>query len=287
MTTVSASGLSEILVATDFTDTSDKALAYAKAIAKTFDSELLLVHVADPIAHIAVPEAAWADDSTRIQCEIEATQNAGEVLRAEGLKASALCEFGGIAQEVAQAAQQERAKLIVTGTNCRRGLNRLLFGSEAENILNASRIPVLIIGPKATVPPEGKITFRFMLGAVVLDKHGADIADFAKHFADEHGAKLQMVSFPAYEVAQEVDGYWAFKEELKRLEPASFAKSISPIVLSEPPVESLVELAIAREADLIIFDQRGSFLSPHLHRGLLSDVLATAPCPVLTLPKID
>jgi nucleotide-binding universal stress UspA family protein len=281
-----ATKFSEILIATDFSDASDSALGYAKAWAKAFNAELLLVHVAEPVAHIAVPEGGWADDGTRIECELETTESAGAALRAEGIKAKNLCAFGGVASEIVHTAEREHADLIVTGTHCRKGLNRLLFGSEAESILKASRVPVLIVGPKAVYAPTGKFVFRFIACATTLDEHGADVALYAKQLADEQGAKFQVVSFPFYESSQEVDGYWEFKSHLQYVVSEEAAKKISPVVLSEPPAESLAELAAAREADLIVFDQRGRFLNPHLGGCQLTDVLAVAPCPVLAIPFV-
>jgi nucleotide-binding universal stress UspA family protein len=286
-TFASASTFSEILIATDFSDASDNALGYAKALARAFNSELLLVHVVDPLEHITVPEAAWADDSARIQCELETTQSAGAALRAEGLRVKDLCVFGGVANEVTHAGETQHADLIVTGTHCRKGVNRLLFGSEAESILKTSRVPVLIVGPKAALAPADKFVFRFIACAVTLDEHGADIASFAKHFADEHNAKLQVVSFPFYEPTQETDGYWTFKTRLQNLVTEEAVKKISPLVLSEPPSDALVELAIARDADLIVFDHHGKFLNSHLGGCLLTDVLATAPCPILAIPNVE
>jgi nucleotide-binding universal stress UspA family protein len=104
--------------------------------------------------------------------------------------------------------------------------------------------------------------------------------------ADEQGAKFQVLSLPFYESSQEVDGYRAFKSHLGKLVSEEAAKELSPVVLSEPPSESLAELAVAREADLIVFDQRGRFLNPHLGGCQLTDVLAMAPCPVLAIPFV-
>lgn len=278
---------SEILIATDLSDTSDNALGYAKAMARAFDSELLLVHVTDPIAHVTVPEGAWADDSARIEWEMEATRNAGTALRAEGLKAKDLCLFGAVASEVAEAAKQQHADLIVTGTHSRKGVNRLLFGSEAESILKASPLPVLIVGPKASLAPAGKFAFRLLVCAVHLDEHGADVALFARDFANERAAKFQLVALPFYDALQEAGGYWAFKDRLHDRVPEESAAKLSPVVLSEPPDENLVELAIARNADLIIFDQRRGLITPHLHGGILADIVATAPCPVLAIPSLN
>jgi nucleotide-binding universal stress UspA family protein len=128
--------------------------------------------------------------------------------------------------------------------------------------------------------------FHFITCAVTLNEHGADVALFAKHLADEQGAHFQVVALPFYESSQEVDGCWAFKTRLQNVAPEKAGKQISPVVLSHPPSESLVELAIARDSDLIVFDQRGKFLTPHLGGCLLTDVLATAPCPVLAIPYV-
>jgi nucleotide-binding universal stress UspA family protein len=283
--TASAIRFSEVLIATDFSNVSDTALAYAKALARTFESELLLVHVADPIAHIVVPEAAWTDESARIAAEIETTHSAGASLRSEGFKAKELCKFGDVAGEIAQVAGKRHVDLIVTGTHCRKGLNRLIFGSDAESVLRSARVPVLVVGPKAKPAPTGKWPFQSVLCAVQLDEHGAEVALYSRQFANEQGSLTQTVCLPFYDECQEAQGYLDFKKRLGELLPANEAARISPVVLPEPPGECLTEVATARDADLLIFDQRSRLLGwPHLKSGLLADVLTTAPCPVLAMP---
>jgi nucleotide-binding universal stress UspA family protein len=288
MTTTAAPAIkfSEILIATDFSDASGNALAYAKGMALNFDSRLLLVHVTAPVAHVAIPEGGWADDdSARIEFELEATQTAGAALRSEGFKANQLCAFGGVASEITQAAAEHHADLIVTGTHCRKGLNRLIFGSDAESILRATNLPVLIVGPKAKAAPVGKWSLRVVLCVVNLDEHGADVALYCRQFAEEQGSKTQTVCLPFYDACQQAEGYGNFKKRLREILPADAADKLSPAVLPEPPQETLMETAIARNADLVIFDQRSRLLGwPHLRSGLLADLLTTAPCPVLAIP---
>ena len=48
-----------ILVPTDFSDVSKRALEYAKTLAKQGNSELLLAHVSPAANLISTPEAAW------------------------------------------------------------------------------------------------------------------------------------------------------------------------------------------------------------------------------------
>ena len=175
--------------------------------------------------------------------------------------------------------------MIVTGTHCRKGLNRLIFGSNAESILRATNLPVLIVGPKAKAAPAGKWPFSFVLCAVNLDDHGADVALYSRQFAEEQAARTETVCLPFYDALQEAEGYGKFKKRLREILSADEAEKVSPAVLPEPPNETLTETAIARNADLVIFDQRSKLLGwPHLRSGLLADLLTTAPCPVLAIP---
>lgn len=277
---------SKILIATDFTDASDNGLAYAKSLARTFDSELLLVHVADPIAYIYIPEGGWVDDSTRIKRELETTKSVGVALRSEGFRAKEACAFGGVAHEITEICREQQADLIVTGTHGRHGLNRLLFGSEAENIVRVSTVPILIAGPRATPMGRPKWQPQCIVCVVRLDGRGAEVAALARQFADEQRAKLQTVCMPFYDVREEMDGWWKFKKRSKELLSPGEAENAFPVVLSEPADESLVDLAIARNADLLIFDQRSRLLElPRLAGGFLPRLLAFAPCPVLAMPS--
>jgi nucleotide-binding universal stress UspA family protein len=277
---------SKILVATDFTDASASGLAYAKSLARAFDSELLLVHVADPMTHISIPEGGWVDDSERIESEVEATESVGAALRSEGFKAKEACAFGGVAQEIAEVCRKQQADLIVTGTHGRHGLNRVLFGSEAENIARISPIPILVVGPKTT--PMGKPRWQpqCIVSVVRLDRRGAEIAALALQFADQQKAKLQTVCMPFYDAQDEAEGFRKFKDRSKELLSPVEAENAYPSVLPEPAEESLVDLAIARNADLLIFDQRSRLLGlTRWSGGFLPRLLALAPCPVLVMPS--
>ncbi len=66
-----------ILVPTDFSETSQRALEYAKAIAKQDNSQLLLVHVSPPMNLITPPEAAWVDVAELESAEEERLEQSG------------------------------------------------------------------------------------------------------------------------------------------------------------------------------------------------------------------
>jgi nucleotide-binding universal stress UspA family protein len=52
---------------------------------------------------------------------------------------------GPVADVVVREAGRQRADLVVIGTHGRRGVRRLVLGSDAEQVVRASRVPVLLV----------------------------------------------------------------------------------------------------------------------------------------------
>ena len=75
-----------ILVPTDFSDASEHALEYAKAIAREYQSKLFLVHIHQAINPAAPPEAVWVDSESIQETLQEELEQAAAALRSEGLK---------------------------------------------------------------------------------------------------------------------------------------------------------------------------------------------------------
>jgi nucleotide-binding universal stress UspA family protein len=138
-----------LLVPTDFSDVSERAVEYAKSIAKQYGSQFLLTHVSQPINPIAPPEAMWIDEQA-IQQQIEdRLEQRGAELRSEGVQARTISATGLVDAELLSTASKEKVDLIVLGTQALTGLDRLLFGSDAEALLRRANCPVMVIGPKA------------------------------------------------------------------------------------------------------------------------------------------
>jgi nucleotide-binding universal stress UspA family protein len=92
--TVPSTTFSKVLLASDFSEQSDRALTYAKSIIRDSGGELLLVHVAQLAPVLALENGAWVDDPLRIRAEEQAIEETAAALRAEGLRIKALCPFG-------------------------------------------------------------------------------------------------------------------------------------------------------------------------------------------------
>ena len=143
--------LRTILVAVDFTETSDSAVEHAIALAKRSGGSVILMHAYEmPI--YGFPDGALiasGDVAARIS---DAAQSALDALVAnhasDGVPLRGLLRNGPPWEEANAVADSESADLIVIGTHGRKGLARALLGSVAEKIIRTSTRPVLTIrGP--------------------------------------------------------------------------------------------------------------------------------------------
>ena len=140
-----------ILVPVDGSTTSTRGLREALRIAKAERAQVWLLHVLDEFFAFSDPESARYADlliaSLKRRGE-RVLKRAGELARAKGVKARTLMPeiIGGpAAAEIVRQARKARADLIVLGTHGRRGLKRLALGSDAEQVVRNSPVPVLLV----------------------------------------------------------------------------------------------------------------------------------------------
>lgn len=144
--------LKTVLVATDFSKSSEAALAYGRELARTFGAKLQLLHVTENMitryafeGSMGLPmdvqieyekssqerlEAMLGDDDRR---ELGATA----VMRVSNTPADAIVEY----------AKDAGADVIVVGTHGRKALAHLFLGSVAERVVRLAPCPVLTVRP--------------------------------------------------------------------------------------------------------------------------------------------
>ena len=273
-----------ILVPTDFSEMSERALEYAKAIAKQDHSQLLLVHVSPPINLITPPEAAWIDESEIQSAHEERLEQSGASLRSEGYRARTISLTGPLYDELLSAVKQNEVDLIVLGTHGRKGYDRLLLGSDAEAILRHACCPVLLVGPAAPALQGKTWHLREVICATTLDPRSAHVAAFAHKLAAQHGADL--VLYHAQN-PESPDADWvSFEEAFHRHVPGGLGSCscLRTRLVSTAPGTSIVDLAKQRGCDLIVMGAHpASSMATHLSPGTAAKVLIEAPCPVMTM----
>jgi len=141
-----------ILVPVDGSEASRLGLDEAIKLAKGQSAKLRLVHVVDEL----VISGTLFGDAMVTGSVIESLRESGKkVLKdSEALLARAgidseselIEHFGGAtATRVIDEATKWKADLIVLGTHGRRGLKRLVLGSDAEEIVRTSPVPILLV----------------------------------------------------------------------------------------------------------------------------------------------
>ncbi len=143
------SNFRSILVATDFSEVSGRALQYAVDFAAKVNAKLLLMHAyalpvyAVPIdgSLIATPEYAAAL-SDRQQAQLD--QCAAEVENRGG-SVEKLLMLGAPYLEIVRVAKERNVDLIVVGTHGRTGLSHAIMGSVAERVIRLATCPVLCV----------------------------------------------------------------------------------------------------------------------------------------------
>ncbi len=138
-----------ILVPTDGSDTATSGLREAIKLAKDQNAQIRIIHVVDELVIISPYGVVWGNivgDLRKAGESILASAQA--TVRDAGIAADTqLVEaFGGRASEhILTAAQEWPADIIVCGTHGRRGLRRIVLGSDAEDLVRRTPVPILLI----------------------------------------------------------------------------------------------------------------------------------------------
>jgi nucleotide-binding universal stress UspA family protein len=145
-----------ILVPVDGSHTSTLGLQLAIRLAKNQKAQLRLVHVVDEFI-VTQDFGSYVNAGDLIDSLRDAGKkiisNALALTRRHGINAQgALYETMGlrVADVLVREAKKWKADLIVLGTHGRRGINRLMLGSDAETVLRTSPVPVLMVRSPGT-----------------------------------------------------------------------------------------------------------------------------------------
>lgn len=144
-----------ILVAFDGSEPSQRALAEAMKLAKEAHAALHVLHIVDEFLVSSTPDASYmstayyADAIQALQASgRQILERATQAAAAEGIAIETTLEetIGSrVADLIVAKAKEWQADLIVMGTHGRRGLRRIVLGSDAEWVLRSTPIPVLFV----------------------------------------------------------------------------------------------------------------------------------------------
>ncbi len=144
-------GPKNILVPTDFSEFSDKALSAAQDIAKKFNARIFLLHVVDVGLHECAdqycvdPSVVKALKEDSVKGAREKMQTEFSRVRQDGFEAEFDIRQGTPYEEILKEQKEKKIDLIVIGSHGRTGLINRLIGSVAERVSRHASCPVLLI----------------------------------------------------------------------------------------------------------------------------------------------
>lgn len=292
-----------ILCATDFSECSDHALAFAQQMAKRFSAKLFLCHVID-MSYAFM----YSYDSSRSPEEQEklVMDTVRSRFRNCAIDPAVTWEpvvvKGHPVAEICRLAQEKDADIVVVATHGRSGAKWLVLGSVAEGLMKSISRPLITVGssraPLAASDFQSFCLRRILVGTDFSRDAEAAI-DYAVDLARGFDAELHLVHVlePSRHVpfsrtnAGRLSGVETFLAENLKARLADLIRTIGgpglrscSAILKGRPWEALDRYASEQEMDLIVVGARGHSLFGTLFLGSCTDRLTRlAPCPVLSI----
>lgn len=277
--------LRNVLVPTDFSQYSKKALLFALAVAKYNNAAVSLLHLILPERlrlKDKETDAAW-----REMRELEGTLP-------QSVPHRAFVEQGKIWPVVSGIVKKCNIDLIVMGTHGRTGLEILLLGSFAETVFRRAKCPVLTVGPESSAP-KPIAALKNVLFATDFSEEAEAAEPYAFSLAQRRGAVLSLLHVVApgllpWGDRAQVDEPRLTYARSRLLATASYEASRrlgpEPNLITEvgPVVDTIVNVAVRLKADLIVLGASAPrTLADRLGETSAYRVVCAAPCPVLTI----
>jgi nucleotide-binding universal stress UspA family protein len=136
----------EILVPTDFSETSNQALAFAQALGVPFDATIHLLYVVpDPHAEPWSIEATGMNLGSLLETwQTDAERRLGELTLTD-LPHKCTTKIGQPYKQIISYVNDNDIDLIVMGTHGRGAIEHMLLGSVAEKVVRTAPCPVLTV----------------------------------------------------------------------------------------------------------------------------------------------
>jgi nucleotide-binding universal stress UspA family protein len=283
--------LTKIMVTTDFSEVSDRALDYAIALARRYDARIYLTHVITPDPfQFAEPQLAQATYEKVRQAAEEGITDVLISGKLRGVPHEVLLEEGNVWPTLEKLIAEHEIDLIVVGTHGRGKVQKILIGSIAEEIFRQADAPVLTVGPTVKDRSPQEIELDNILFATDFGPGAERAAAYALSLAQEHDAHLTLLhvieSAAAYteqSVARQREINVTRMKQLMPLGSEDWCKPAFRVTFGSP-VEEILIAAKESKANLIVMGAKARRnLAGHVPLTIAYNVVAKAPCPVLTV----
>ena len=289
--TVSEIKLNNLLYLTDFSEPAEAALPFVTAIAREYGSEIYACHILLPNVYACMAPEFGDVVAAGLEEEAQAEMRRIEP-QLSGLPHRIRIERGPEVRATLQRIVAENdIDLVVLGTHGRRGVQKLLLGSVAEEIWRHVNVPVLTVGPGVS-RSHGEKGFHCVLFATDFTRESLEGLPYALSIAREYQAHLVLLHVVRQFKKEEILGELSASDAiyyLGQLVPTDAGLRHRPEleVKYGAAAQNIIDAASRCGADLIVLGVRqgDAFgVATHVRRTIAHEVVVSAPCPVLTVP---
>ena len=279
----------QIVLATDFSPASSAALSVAGRVARLFKAKVLVVHVFQYVAqHQYQVPVGWMIECIRrdVQHRMNETR---KILVDIGVETQGrLIEDGFPSLEILNVLQTCKNPLPVMGTHAIGGMDRFVLGSTAEEVLRKVSCPVITVGPHVTSEEGIDPNFHKVLYATDFSDASLAAVPFAAMLRKSSSASLRVLHVstdPEFVVASEDQRFDPVRKTLASDRPESTEHVAEYVTLHGRDVSQAITNEAERyPADLLVLGvRRASAFATHLAPKVAFQVIAAAPCAVLTI----
>lgn len=280
--------MKNILVPTDFTGTSDLALAWAKFLAKQYiqdglETTLVLTHVTQPFIPDTTLPTGEVGAGVMAAQELEDVgdlnlQELAEQLGREGFQTRIETRFGAIDDEIVEVADEVKPDLIVMGRSHIDSFFDWLAGSSAADVAMTAHCPVLVV-PTLDHGKSHPVRLQTVAYATQLEFDENHILRPVIQLVRTFGSALRLVKIKALNQPNVYDD----RQYLDQIE-SEFGRDrfVEDTVNADNVAEGLSKYITAHQVDLLIMATRKrDFLSRLLNPSLTKRMVLSSDVPVL------
>ncbi len=279
----------KVLVATDFSDGSRRAVEVATRLATTQNAELVIAHAWN------VPTALGGElpipSEVVREIEDEAVRGLGDALREAkqlGARATSRLVHGPATRAIVRQLDDPSFDLVVVGTRGRTGLPRILLGSVATSIVRHAPVSTLVVRPDNVAIP-----FEHVLCPTDFSDQANAALALAEELAEADGAKLTLlhvaeVAFYGGRGAAQFIHYLerTSREQLARATARTRDRITVPVdgvnAIGSAGGQTLARIDDDKSIDLVVIGSHGRTGIERVVFGSVAEkVVRHARCPVL------
>lgn len=279
--------MKKILMATDLSARSDRALERALRLASEHGAELTVVHVVDEDLPVSLAGAQEQAAREAINAHIAALE------ADKGPRISVEVVFGRAYLGILELSEKIDAEVIVLGMHRKDAFKDMFRGTTAERVIRAGNLPVLLVKERN----DG--AYRGIMVGVDFSVYSRRAVEFAVGFAPGgrfHLVHAYDVPFKGFLYGQDTQRQVSKQHEaqFEEMVGAEMAKFLSTVDAKTPEFERIMEHGLVREVihrqvdrlkpDLLVVGTHGRTGVAHAFLGSVAeDLLREPPCDVLAV----